>query len=85
MKFKDNEYDYNVIDITQKGEDLICTFFPKRGLGLKKQTLTIRDFRQTTAREVLSACPDMGRHFEDGILKTYKSLGVHLGFMRNYL
>lgn len=85
MRYKDDGYNYNVVDITVKNDDLMCTFIPKRGLGLKKQTLVIKDFRETTPCEIISEYPDMGNHFEDGLIKTYKSLGLHLGYTRHYL
>ena len=85
MRYKDDGYTYSVVDIEAKGDDLVCTFIPKRGLGLKRQALVIKDFRETTPCEIIAEYPDMGNHFEDGLIKTYKALGLHLGYMRHYL
>lgn len=75
----DKEYYFSKITLEPKGDDLIITM---SGYRMKKEVEVINDFRQYTACEILQAYDELGRPFEDTLLRMYKDLKLDMGFAR---
>ena len=91
--FKSDRHYYPRIDfyLQRGGSDLVIKFASVRKWGLTAKYLRLCNFRDYTAREVLSD-PEvqeeygaLGRHFEDGILKVWKAFCLPLGFVQKAL
>ena len=91
--FKSVYHYYPRIDfyLQRGGSDLVIKFTPIRNCRLTAKYLRLYNFRDYTAREVLSD-PEvqyeygaLGRHFEDGILKVWKAFCLPLGFVQKVL
>lgn len=76
--FKDKEYFYPTIEFTLDRGDLIIRFIPARGLKHKKKRLRVKRFKERSAAHLLNKYPNLGRHFEIGVLTVYRDLGLPL-------
>lgn len=85
-KFKD-EYRWHVVQI-QEYEDNLHFKFSGGSIYLPTIYMTIENYRQYTALEVINALDDVGfntRHSYDAVLKFYHERDLDLGFTRKIL
>ena len=80
--YKAADYRYSKVQVTADGDDLYARFSGGRE---KARFLRIRNYRQTTAADILRYLTekgiDQGRHFGDAIHDFYHENGLHLGYV----
>lgn len=80
--YKAADYRYSKVQVTADGDDLYARF---SGVREKARFLRIRNYRQTTAADILRYLTekgiDQGRHFGDAIHDFYHENGLHLGYV----
>lgn len=74
---KDSGYPYSKVKVLIDENSLQVVF---SGYRVKFMYLSIEDFKQFDAVSIINKLPNLGRHFEDAILKTYHQLGLNLGY-----
>lgn len=78
---KVSDYRYTNIQLFVNNRNL---YIRMTGYREKIKWLVIENFERYTALEIIREV-DLGRHFEDGLLKLYHLKNLNLGHMRKFL
>lgn len=73
---KDSGYVYPIVKVFLTETDMQVVF---SGYKVEFKYLIVEDFKQFDAVSIINKLPDCGRHFEDAVLGTYRSLGLPVG------
>lgn len=89
-RFND-EYRYSVVQIQESEGNLHFKFTGHKNYNLKPLYMTIADYTQYTALDIINALEDIGfntRHSYDAVMQFYHEKGLDLGFtskiLKNY-
>lgn len=78
---KASDYQYTNIQFFMANKNL---YIRMTGYREKIRWLIIENYERYTALEIIKVT-DLGRHFEDGLLKLYHLKNLNLGYMRKFL
>lgn len=86
-KYKD-DYKYPIVQVQESDGSLCFKFTPYKGATFKPLYMTIENYKQYSALEIVNALEDIGfntRHSYDAILQFYHERDLDLGFTRKIL
>lgn len=81
---KDLNYIYSKIDFYKNGSDLYIFFRSSSAKITSSRWAKISDYSRYTALEIIQKY-DLGRHFNDGILKLWNEGELNLGLLRKHM
>lgn len=86
-KYKD-DYRYPIVQVQEIDGNLFFKFTPYKGATFKALYMTIENYKQYSALDIVNALEDIGfntRHSYDAILQFYHERDLDLGFTRKIL
>ena len=86
-KYKD-DYKYPIVQVQESDGDLFFKFTPYKGATFKPLYMTIENYKQYSALDIVNALEDIGfntRHSYDAVLQFYHERDLDLGFTRKIL
>lgn len=86
-KYKD-DYRYPIVQVQESDGSLCFKFTPYKGATFKPLYMTIENYKQYSALEIVNALEDIGfntRHSYDAVLQFYHERNLDLGFTKKIL
>lgn len=87
-KYKDDEYFYPIVQVQENDGNLCFKFTPYKGVIFKALYMTIENYKQYSALDIVNALEDIGfnaRHSYDAVMHFYNEKKMDLGFIKKIL